>query len=219
VKKTCKKCNLSKNIENFRVYKRKCKNNTKFCFRFTCLSCERANSKQYIRENPEKARKNGEKWRKNNPNYQKQYKINNKDKIKQYRREYESKITIKLRKRISKSIYYHLKANNSLKNNKSILNYLPYSIDELKKHLESLFEPWMNWDNHGNYNQQKWDDNNPQTWTWQIDHIIPQSNLPYDSMDHPNFKKCWALKNLRPLRSKENVLDGAKRTRHIIFYN
>ena len=44
-----------------------------------------------------------------------------------------------------------------------------------------------------------WNDNDQSTWTWNIDHIIPQSTLPYTSMDDEIFKKCWALENLRPL--------------------
>ena len=49
---------------------------------------------------------------------------------------------------------------------------------------------------------------------WHIDHIIPQSLLPYSSMEDDNFKKCWALSNLRPLSAKQNLLDGANRIRH-----
>lgn len=64
----------------------------------------------------------------------------------------------------------------------------------------------MNWNNHGVYRSSTWNDQDPSTWTWQIDHIIPQSKLPYDSMEHFNFKKCWDLTNLRPLSAKLNVL-------------
>lgn len=39
-------------------------------------------------------------------------------------------------------------------------------------------------------------------------------DLPYDSMQHPNFLKSWALENLRPYNSKQNLLDGIKRVRH-----
>ena len=72
-------------------------------------------------------------------------------------------------------------------------------------------------DNQGVYNAKTWDDNDSSTWTWQIDHIIPQSDLPYTEMSHDpnsNFQKAWALSNLRPLSAKQNVLDGARRTRH-----
>ena len=50
-----------------------------------------------------------------------------------------------------------------------------------------------------------WNDEDKSTWTWKIDHIIPQSKLPYSSMEEENFKICWALENLRPLSAKENL--------------
>jgi hypothetical protein len=72
----------------------------------------------------------------------------------------------------------------------------------------------MNWDNQGAYNSKTWDDNDKSTWKWQLDHIIPQSDLPYTSMQDENFKKCWALSNLRPYSAKQNSIDGARGTRH-----
>ena len=33
-------------------------------------------------------------------------------------------------------------------------------------------------------------------------------------MEHPNFLVTWKLSNLRPLSSKQNLLDGSNRTRH-----
>ena len=41
----------------------------------------------------------------------------------------------------------------------------------------------MTWENQGKYNPKQWDDNDPTTWKWQLDHIIPQSDLPAMSMD------------------------------------
>jgi hypothetical protein len=104
--------------------------------------------------------------------------------------------------------------NNTSKKGLSFKKYIGYTMEELKQYLESLFEPWMNWQNHGQYLYSKWDDNNSSTWTWNIDHIIPQSELPYSSMEDENFKKCWALDNLRPLSAKQNVIEGSRRTRH-----
>lgn len=132
-----------------------------------------------------------------------------------YRNEkYKFEVNFKLKLRISNSINKALKKQESSKNNQSILEFLPYSIQELKEHLENQFEPWMNWENHGLYNKETWDDNNQNTWTWQIDHIIPQSNLPFTTMEDENFKKCWSLDNLRPLASKINLEEGVFRTRH-----
>jgi 5-methylcytosine-specific restriction endonuclease McrA len=73
----------------------------------------------------------------------------------------------------------------------------------------------MNWNNHGKYNAKTWDDNDPSTWTWQVDHIIPRSDLPYTSMEDDNFKKCWSLDNLRPLSAKQNIIEGSQKIRHL----
>lgn len=54
----------------------------------------------------------------------------------------------------------------------------------------------MNWDNWGAY--------------WHIDHIYPVSLLPYSSMEEDNFKRCWALDNLRPLEKIANIKKGNK---------
>ena len=96
----------------------------------------------------------------------------------------------------------------------SVLKYLPFTLEELKFHLEKQFEPWMNWNNRGAYLINNWDDNDQSTWKWQIDHIEPHSDFPYDTMEHENFKKVWRLDNLRPLSAKQNVLDGTTRIRH-----
>ena len=98
----------------------------------------------------------------------------------------------------------------------SFLKAIGYTMQELKEHLESQFEPWMNWDNQGYYVLKTWDDDDPTTWRWQLDHIIPQSLLPYTSMSEDNFKKCWYLDNLRPLSAKQNCLDGNRRVRHTL---
>lgn len=80
--------------------------------------------------------------------------------------------------------------------------------------MESLFEPWMSWNNYGKYESKTWDDNNMKTWSWQIDHIIPHSTFKYTSMEDEEFKKCWSLENLRPLSSKQNFIDGVTGVRH-----
>ena len=119
-------------------------------------------------------------------------------------------IFFKLKKMIGHRIRQKLKN----KNNRTTTSFLSYTIEQLKRHLENLFEPWMKWENWGIYNSKTWEDTNPDTWTWQIDHIIPHSEFKYLSPDDDEFKKCWALENLRPLSSKQNFLDGVRRVRH-----
>ena len=72
----------------------------------------------------------------------------------------------------------------------------------------------MNWDNWGKYDPKTWNDNDVSTWTWQLDHIIPQSDLPYINMSNKNFNKCWSLSNLRPYSAKQNNIEGSQKTRH-----
>jgi hypothetical protein len=191
--------------------------------------------KKYYYDNQDSMLDKGKKYYNDNKEdkllYQKEYATNNKEKIALAKRNYyinnkeeiiaqhveyekeriKNDPVFKFRKLVSKSIRYALKNNGFSKNEKSCLDYLEYTFDTLIDHIESQFEWWMTWDNHGAYNLMKWDDDDPSTWTWNIDHIIPQSLLPYSSMEDDNFKKCWALENLRPLSAKQNILDGNRR--------
>ena len=65
---------------------------------------------------------------------------------------------------------------------------------ELRIHLESLFEPWMNWDNYG-----------PE---WEIDHITPLSSFNLNNIEE--FNKACHHTNLQPLSVFKNRSKGAK---------
>lgn len=158
-------------------------------------------------------------------NYKKMYYLKNKDKIllrndinSKNNKEKRNKSLRNSRKNPIVMLRHNISTNirEKLKNKKngSISNYLPYTINELKLYLESKFESWMTWENHGKYIKKMWNDNDKSTWRWQIDHIIPHSLFKYDSMEHPDFLKCWTLENLRPYSAKQNVLDGTNKTRH-----
>jgi hypothetical protein len=67
-----------------------------------------------------------------------------------------------------------------------------YSLKQLNKHLEKKFLPGMTWENYGRKG-------------WNIDHIIPVSAFNFKTSDDIDFKKCWALNNLRPLWEIENI--------------
>ena len=90
----------------------------------------------------------------------------------------------------------------------SVWKFLPYTREKMKTHLESQFEPWMNWDNRKQYKTANWKDNDISTWVWQIDHIIPQCAFIFTSIQDEMFAKCWDLNNLRPLSAKENYIKG-----------
>lgn len=121
---------------------------------------------------------------------------------------------LKLRQNVSSMIGQALKKNGGSKRGMSIFDYLSYTQEELWNYIEKQFEPWMNKDNQGIYDPKTWDDNDPSTWKWQLDHIIPHSTFHYETMDCDEFLACWALSNLRPLSAKQNFLDGINRVRH-----
>lgn len=179
----------------------------------------RENNKQFIYDKQKEWREENDKYKLYQKNYSVQYREENKDSLRFKKLEWERKKVkndpiFKLKKTISRAVNRGLFANKTSKFGNSCWNYLEYTVDELKAHLESQFEPWMNWNNRGTFNSKIWNDDDSSTWTWQIDHIVPQSIFKYASMADDNFKKCWALENLRPLSAKQNVLDGVNRIRH-----
>lgn len=232
IEKLCKKCQLMKPVEQFRKRVKK----DRISYEVYCLICENQYNKESCNKRYQERKIDGRtaEYRQNNLSkllqYSRQYNKDNKDELKikkankiehyrSYLKNYVKNKRInnnefKLRLYLSNSINIRLKSNHSSKNGKSYLTYLPYSIQELKQHLESKFEPWMSWQNHGRYCSKTWNDLDQSTWKWQIDHIIPASILPYSSMEEENFKKCWSLENLRPLSAKQNHHDGCTKIRH-----
>lgn len=108
----------------------------------------------------------------------------------------------RLRNRLRIGIWAALRFWGGNKGGRSILKHLPYTMAELRTHIESLWEPWMTWENWGPLEKGR--------RTWQIDHVIPQVRLPFKDFDDPNFLKCWSLSNLRPLESSKNVSKGCR---------
>jgi hypothetical protein len=134
----------------------------------------------------------------------------------------------KLMRRVSGAVRFMLKKHGASKNGKSISKYFsPDYFDKLEAHIEKLFEApenltpngevWMTWDNWKKYNAKTWKDDDYSTHTWELDHIIPMSDLPYIDEKEANFSICHAIENHRPLSAKQNFLDGVNRTRHKII--
>ena len=87
---------------------------------------------------------------------------------------------------------------NSLKGNKNGWHWetlVGYTVADLKEHLESQFHLGMSWANYGD---------------WHIDHVIQISAFNFTRPEDLDFKRCWALQNLRPLWAFENQSKGAK---------
>ncbi len=73
---------------------------------------------------------------------------------------------------------------------------LGFTPDQLKGHLERQFAKGMTWANFGK---------------WHVDHVMPLSSFDYESADDEQFRRAWALSNLRPLWADKNLSKGAKR--------
>lgn len=174
----------------------------------------RAARKRHIKKYPEKIKEEAKRYREEHPGYKKewynQHKVetkewwNNRSKEqKQAKAEYnkvwkkdryKNNNNYKIRCIISSAVRRSLKG---MKKGDSIKNILGYTIEELKEHLEHQFEDWMNWDNLGLTATKEKE-------TWQIDHIIPVNTFNIKEIGDEEFRKCWALSNLRPLDSYLN---------------
>lgn len=102
----------------------------------------------------------------------------------------------KLSRRMSNFIWHALNCKNPSKNGRRWRDILGYSVEDLIKHLEQLFDPKMNWGNYGSY--------------WCIDHVKPKSLFNYNSDKDKEFKQCWALNNLQPLENSTNAKKSNK---------
>jgi len=130
----------------------------------------------------------------------------NKEKINKQQREYRKRRMKNPKNRLNHNISSSI--SSSLKRNKNGYHWediVGYTINDLKNHLESLWEPWMNWDNYGN-------PNGDHTDCWHIDHVVPKSWFNYTSYEDEEFKLCWSLKNLQP---KEGKINMSKQNKYI----
>jgi hypothetical protein len=126
----------------------------------------------------------------------KEYNKNNRDKINEYfrQRKINDKL-FKLSNNIRNLIKVSLKSKGVKKNTKSE-KILGCTYEEFKQHIESLWEPWMNWDNYGNWNGTPTEPNT----AWDIDHIIPKSK----GSTEDEVIKLNHYTNLQPLCSYYN---------------
>jgi len=162
--------------------------------------------KIWNKNNPESISKSVKKWQEANPKYQKEYqkeygilyRKNNKEHYRQWcKKKYNTDRKYKLNSIISRAIRRTLKDK---KGDRKWENLVGYTLKDLIKRLEFTM---------------------PKDYTWQdfldgklhIDHIIPKSVFNYTKINHIDFKRCWALNNLRLLPAKENLVKGSKLTR------
>ena len=113
-----------------------------------------------------------------------------KHKAHQYSSNLSSKLAVVLRSRLRSAI------RNGQKRGSAISD-LGCTVDELKAHLEKLFQPEMTWENFG-HGQGK----------WTVDHLFPMARANLQDRAHLLAVCNWM--NLRPEWFSENVRKGDK---------
>ena len=91
---------------------------------------------------------------------------------------------------LSRVIAYQTLKTSGKKRERHCREYIGCSPGFLRNHLESLFQPGMTWENHGE---------------WHVDHIIPLSWFPlredpsliFVASHWTNLQPLWAAENLR----------------------
>jgi len=180
--KKCSKCGILKNLTEF--YSDKRHRDGK---RSDCINCYLKVIKSWADKNPQKQEKYTQHWR-----------MMHRDHHLKIRREAAKKFRLSpknhLSNRMSCSIGHSLQGNKKGNHWEKLVGY---TVGQLKKHLEKQFKEGMAWENYGRYG-------------WEIDHIVPISAFNFSSPDNIDFKRCWALKNLRPLWRIDNRIKNDK---------
>ena len=141
----------------------------------------RAANRQWSRENKKKRGIYNTQWCKDNP-----------DKISVINKRRRSTPSGRLNHRMGTGIWQSLKGS---KNGRAWEILIGYTRNDLKKHLEKQFVNGMSWENMGK---------------WHIDHIVPVSAFNFTKAEHIDFRRCWSLKNLRPLWQHDNLIKNNK---------
>jgi len=161
-------------------------------------------NKIYTENNLDNVKENQEKWRKKNKpkikELSKEYRKNNPEKVKKLKNTLTKKRknndpSYKLICNIRTAIGSSLRRMKYTKKSKSY-QILGCSFEEFKQHIESLWEPWMNWNNYGNPKDGIIVPNK----TWDVDHIIPVSTAKTED----DVIKLNHYSNLQPLCSYHN---------------
>lgn len=136
----------------------------------------RAEAAKQLQHLKDYAKENAKKWREEHPDRAREL---NRRSFRKWMENPRNRLSSNMSSLIRNSLAERAKANRHWE------SLLPFTVEELKAHLESLWEPGMNWDNHT-------------LDGWHIDHIKPVSSFSFNSPEDQGFKDCWALSNLVP---------------------
>jgi len=190
--KTCSKCGISKQLENFYKNKR-CKDGV----HYTCKECVsnitktddyKSKRRKRYNKNPPK-RKITDKSRATKQVYDVIYRQENFIKIREYKKEWEFKRKndpiFKIKRNLRRRIHHAIKDNYK---SDHTMNLLGCSVQEFKEFIEKQFTTGMSWDNYGE---------------WHIDHIV--ECFRFDLSKESEQRKCFHYSNQRPLWAKDNL--------------
>lgn len=156
-----------------------------------------AYNKAHYVENPEYHSDRYAKWAAENVERRREYMRGwydaNPVKLKEYNQKRLSNPKARLENAIRHRIWATIARGE--KNGQRSFQLLGYTVDQLREHLEALFQPGMNWENYGE---------------WHVDHIIPLSSFNYERPSDIDFGRAWALSNLQPLWKRDNLVKHAK---------
>lgn len=161
---------------------------------------ERERSKKYRETHKEEVSEKSRKWYRDNieraKETRKKYAAENREKIREtIRKHAEKNPQYRIKKSMAQGIRYKLRKRLGDKRGKrTFYDILPYTADDLFKHLEGRFKPGMSWDNYGK--------------EWHIDHVVPDSWFDYKDIKDEGFEESWKLENLQPMWAEENMKKG-----------
>lgn len=134
------------------------------------IDIRKKQNKEYRDNNKEKSTIYNKNWRKSNKERISKYKSDNKERIRETNKIYNTnrmkndliyRIKVIIRKRISYIFNHHFIIKNS-----KTEEIIGCTFEEFKNHIELKLEPWMNWNNYGKYDGSL-------NFGWDMDHIIP----------------------------------------------
>lgn len=163
-------------------------------------------SRKYNLKNIDRKRELGRKYYHDNKERAQEYRLKNKENIKKQKQKYYSenkehinrhtkerrrtdinfKITHNLRTRLRKAL-------KGINKSASTIELIGCTIDELRRHIESQFKPWMTWKNYG---------------LWDIDHV--KAMATFDLTCPLQQRECCNWSNLQPMEHIENIRKGAR---------
>jgi len=156
----------------------------------SCKKCKNETTKKWEMANYERVHKA---WSKRH----KELRLNNIEKAREISRRKSARLRATAKGRLNNSMGAGIYASISKgsKGHRHWEDLVGYTREQLKIHLEKQFTTGMTWENYGE---------------WHIDHKIPVSVFNYSCPDDLDFKRCWSLKNLRPLWATENERKGTR---------